>query len=59
MTRSREVIDRELALLAVVRAAARGMGGNPSTELVDQLLDERLKQGKQWHSGRIMSRNVP
>jgi hypothetical protein len=37
-----EVIDQELALLAVVRAALRREGGRPSSGVIDELLDERL-----------------
>lgn len=37
-----DAIDRELAVLAVVRTATRAMGANPSTKLADELLDERL-----------------
>ena len=39
--RTLDVIDSELRLLAAVRRAARDEGAEPSTELVDALLDER------------------
>jgi hypothetical protein len=37
-----DVIDRELSLLAVVRASLREGGALPSMRAVDELLDERL-----------------
>jgi hypothetical protein len=37
-----DTIDRELALLAGVRAAIRQLGGRPTTRVADGLLDERL-----------------
>ena len=40
--RDREIIDSELRLLAAVRRAIHEQGGpQPSTEPIDQLLDER------------------
>lgn len=42
MTRTPTAIDRELALLAVVRTAVRALGGRPTTTLADHLLDERI-----------------
>jgi hypothetical protein len=40
--RSLDTIDRELEFIAGVRSAIRRLGGRPSTQLVDELLDERL-----------------
>jgi hypothetical protein len=42
VARDLEVIDAELRLLAAVRRSIREQGGEPSTRLVDELLDERL-----------------
>jgi hypothetical protein len=42
--RDLEVIDQELKLLVVVRAAVRREGGRPTTTTVDKLLDERLEK---------------
>jgi hypothetical protein len=36
-----DTIDDELQLLAVVRRAIRNEGGEPSSTVVDRLLDER------------------
>lgn len=47
MARTQDTIDRELALLACVRAAVAEFGPPPSTEVVDRLLDERLGVGGQ------------
>ena len=41
--RSRETVDAELRLLAVARRSISQYGGTPSVGLVDELLDERLK----------------
>lgn len=41
MIRDVDAIDCEVSLLATVRAATRTMGGNPSTDLADELLDGR------------------
>ena len=41
-----DTIDQELRLLAAVQARTRELGGKPTTERVDQLLDER-PQGEQ------------
>lgn len=41
MTRDRDTIDQELRLIAAVRNATRGLGGTPTTDLADDLLDER------------------
>ena len=43
-SRDIDAIDRELSLLAAVRATVREGGGKPSTTMraVDELLDERL-----------------
>ena len=41
-SRDIDAIDRELSLLAVVRASLREGGGKPSMLAVDELLDERL-----------------
>ena len=48
-SRDIDAIDRELSLLAAVRATVREGGGKPSTTMraVDELLDERLA-----HRGR-------
>jgi hypothetical protein len=43
--RTIDVIDEELRFLVMVRAAARDAGGRPTTEGVDELLDERLRIG--------------
>ncbi|MCG5431264.1 hypothetical protein LV457_03035 [Mycobacterium sp. MYCO198283] len=43
MTRDQETIDRELRLLATVRAACREQGGRPTTAAIDALLDERSR----------------
>lgn len=40
--RDAAAIDRELELLASIRASIRRLGGNPSSSLIDDLLDERL-----------------
>ncbi|WP_204806428.1 DUF732 domain-containing protein [Mycobacterium riyadhense] len=40
--RDRETIDSELRLLALRRQSVREQGGQPSSEQVDKLLDERL-----------------
>ncbi|WP_407686152.1 DUF732 domain-containing protein [Mycobacterium sp. HUMS_1102779] len=40
--RDRETIDSELRLLALGRRSIREQGGQPSTQRVDELLDERL-----------------
>ncbi|QZH65044.1 hypothetical protein [Mycolicibacterium farcinogenes] len=39
--RDLDVIDRELRLLALLRAKTKESGGRPSTRLIDRLLDER------------------
>lgn len=39
--RDRKIIDSELRLLAAVRWSIREHGGEPSSHLVDELLDER------------------
>jgi hypothetical protein len=36
-------VDDELALVVTVRATARAFGARPTTDLADQLLDERLE----------------
>jgi hypothetical protein len=36
-------VDAELALVVQVRATARTFGARPTTDLADQLLDERLE----------------
>jgi hypothetical protein len=41
--RDADAIDRELELLAEVTSSIRRLGGNPSTGLIDDLLDERLR----------------
>ena len=38
-----DTIDSELRLLAAVRWSIREYGGEPSSHLVDELLDERLE----------------
>src|ERR1700756_5537485 len=40
--RDRETIDSELRRLAAMRRAIREQGGQPSSRLADELLDERL-----------------
>jgi hypothetical protein len=35
-------IDRQLALLAAVSVSIRRLGGEPTTTLIDELLDERI-----------------
>src|SRR6476646_1995551 len=40
--RDREAIDSELRKLAAQRRSIRERGGEPSSQLVDKLLDERL-----------------
>jgi hypothetical protein len=37
-----DAIDRELSRLALIGNSIRDVGGRPSTELIDKLLDERL-----------------
>ena len=44
--RDRDTIDGEMRLLAAVRAAIRDEGGEPSSRQVDELLDERLRDGE-------------
>jgi hypothetical protein len=39
--RDPDVIDSELRLIAAVRRSIREHGGEPSSRLVDELLDER------------------
>lgn len=39
--RDLDAIDRELRLLALLRAKTKESGGRPSTRVIDQLLDER------------------
>src|ERR1700740_924307 len=40
--RDRETIDSELRLIALGRRSIREKGGQPSSQQVDELLDERL-----------------
>jgi hypothetical protein len=47
--RDATAIDRELELLASVTASIRRLGGNPSTGLIDDLLDERLRAERADH----------
>ncbi len=42
--RDRETIDSELRLIALRRQSIREQGGQPSSQQVDELLDERLAQ---------------
>jgi hypothetical protein len=53
--RSRDIdaIDRELSLLAAVRASLREGGALPSMRAVDELLDERLA-----HRGRPVNHSA-
>jgi hypothetical protein len=37
-----DAIDRELSRLALISNSIREVGGRPSTDLIDKLLDERL-----------------
>ena len=41
-SRDRETIESELRLLAAVRWSIREYGGEPSSRLADELLDEHL-----------------
>jgi hypothetical protein len=41
--RTIEDVDAGLALVVKVRATARSFGARPTTDLADQLLDERLE----------------
>jgi hypothetical protein len=52
--RSLDTIDRELEFIAGVLTTIRSLGGHPSTQLVDELLDERLihQAASQISSGR-------
>jgi hypothetical protein len=44
--RDRETIDSELRRIALGRRSIRAQGGQPSSERVDELLDERLGHGR-------------
>ena len=44
--RDRDTIDAELRLLGAVRWSIREQGDEPSSRLVDELLDERLRPSR-------------
>ena len=44
--RDRDTIDAELRQPAAVRWSIREQGGEPSSRQVDELLDERLRDGE-------------
>jgi hypothetical protein len=43
--RTIDVIDEELRLLVTLRVAASDAGGRPTIEVIDELLDERIRVG--------------
>lgn len=53
MVRDLDVIDRELRLLALVRAKTKESGGRPSTRVIDRLLDERQEAASLQASSNI------
>jgi uncharacterized protein DUF732 len=54
--RDREAIDSELRLIALGRRSIREKGGQPSSQQVDELLDERLAQSAEASEGGVVAR---